>query len=122
MPFIVAEPLRHSEQGVVDIKHEQHPAFWLLCFARQRIRDRLDVWKASPVKTLLIGAGQPEVADRMRQRLAYFYLIKRWLGSIKCPEANIHAGAFLHINIRAFADKSKFCNTGKSDNITFMRK
>ena len=26
----------------------------------ERIRDRLDAWKASPVKTLLIGAGQPE--------------------------------------------------------------
>jgi F420-dependent oxidoreductase-like protein len=27
---------------------------------KERIRDRLDVWKASPVKTLLVGAGQPE--------------------------------------------------------------
>ena len=27
---------------------------------KERIRDRLDAWKASPVKTLLIGAGQPE--------------------------------------------------------------
>jgi alkanesulfonate monooxygenase SsuD/methylene tetrahydromethanopterin reductase-like flavin-dependent oxidoreductase (luciferase family) len=27
---------------------------------KERIRDRLEAWKASPVKTLLIGAGQPE--------------------------------------------------------------
>ena len=27
---------------------------------KERIRDRLEVWKASPVKTLLVGAGQPE--------------------------------------------------------------
>ena len=27
---------------------------------RERIKDRLDAWKASPVKTLLVGAGQPE--------------------------------------------------------------
>ena len=27
---------------------------------KERIRDRLDAWKASPVKTLLVGAGQPE--------------------------------------------------------------
>jgi F420-dependent oxidoreductase-like protein len=27
---------------------------------RERIRDRLEAWKASPVRTLLIGAGQPE--------------------------------------------------------------
>jgi F420-dependent oxidoreductase-like protein len=27
---------------------------------KEHIRDRLEVWKASPVKTLLVGAGQPE--------------------------------------------------------------
>lgn len=27
---------------------------------KERIRDRLEAWKASPVKTLLVGAGQPE--------------------------------------------------------------
>ena len=27
---------------------------------RERIIDRMEVWKASPVKTMLIGAGQPE--------------------------------------------------------------
>jgi hypothetical protein len=28
--------------------------------SKERIRDRLEAWKASPVKTLLVGAGQPE--------------------------------------------------------------
>jgi alkanesulfonate monooxygenase SsuD/methylene tetrahydromethanopterin reductase-like flavin-dependent oxidoreductase (luciferase family) len=27
---------------------------------KERIRDRLEAWKASPVNTLLVGAGQPE--------------------------------------------------------------
>jgi F420-dependent oxidoreductase-like protein len=27
---------------------------------KERIRDRLEAWKASPVRTLLVGAGQPE--------------------------------------------------------------
>ena len=27
---------------------------------RERIAERIEVWKASPVRTLLLGAGQPE--------------------------------------------------------------
>ena len=36
---------------------------------KERIRDRLEVWKASPVRTLLVGAAQPE-ALRMLAELA----------------------------------------------------
>jgi alkanesulfonate monooxygenase SsuD/methylene tetrahydromethanopterin reductase-like flavin-dependent oxidoreductase (luciferase family) len=36
---------------------------------RERIAERLEAWKASPVRTLLVGSGQPEVLRFLAERL-----------------------------------------------------
>ncbi len=36
---------------------------------RERIRDRLEAWKASPVRTMLVGSGQPEALRLLAENL-----------------------------------------------------
>jgi F420-dependent oxidoreductase-like protein len=41
-----------------------------LCGPKERIRDLLDTWKESPITTLIVGSGQPEVLELMAELTA----------------------------------------------------
>ena len=41
-----------------------------LCGPRERITERLEAWKASPVTTLIVGSGDPSVLEMMAELTA----------------------------------------------------
>jgi hypothetical protein len=41
-----------------------------LCGPKERIRDLLDVWKESPITTMIVGTGQPEALELMAELTA----------------------------------------------------
>ena len=41
-----------------------------LCGPKERIRDLLEAWKASPITTLIVGSGQPEALELMAELTA----------------------------------------------------